>query len=252
MPVLVALLGHMDLVHGFWYVVVQAWTATFGDSVVAVRILSAVFTGCATAGVVVLGAVLAGRRLAVASGFAMLVLPVSTGAAIEARSEAFVTALATWTAVAFVLAVRERKASWWILYACGIAATALAFVQSLTLVVAHALVLLAVRPSGQVWRRFTLTVGCALAALAPFVVLAERQKGQIGWVEAPTAWDVARTLSVHEWFGGQAPFAAPAWLAMAAVVLLPWGFPLAWRSSPVPPRFWRSHGPSCPTSWCWR
>ena len=195
------LLGNIDAVHGLYYVVATGWAAMVGDSITALRVLSAFGLG-ATAALTVLLA----RRLAApapatagAAGLAVVLLPgmswaewrrgrtrgpprspYSPACCSCARDRGGV---ARWVGYAVVLTV----SSWWFLF-------------SATMVLVHG------RRSpcstgasrGGGWPRRRLC-----AATLPLLVLAYGQRGQVGHIDLSAGEVALRVL------GGQA-FTGPA------------------------------------------
>jgi mannosyltransferase len=133
-PDMVALLGHVDAVHGTYYAVLHTWADVFGTSPLSLRAPSALAMGLAAAGVVVLGNDLGNRATGILSGCAFAVLPATTWMGIEARSYAFVTVTTTWCAVVLVRALRGRAPGW--AYSAQLARAPLVLVHSRVVVLA--------------------------------------------------------------------------------------------------------------------
>jgi mannosyltransferase len=204
---LVRMLGHVDAVHGAYYVIIWAVVRVGGAGELATRLPSALAMAAAAAAVTALGRRLVSPRAGLASGLVFAILPEVSWYGQEARSYAMVTALA---AVASYLLVRALQAAggagetaggageaaggagarrWLAGYATVLAALGVANVFGLLLIVPHALTV------GLAWRRATdragarsLALGWLAAATAavllvsPLMALAWVQRGQLAWL----------------------------------------------------------------------
>ena len=95
LPQLLRMLGHTDVVHGAYYVLMWFETRAVGTSVLALRFPSAVGMAVAAGFLAALGRRLVSTRAGLAAGLVFAVLPSVTWYAQNARSYALVTALAT-------------------------------------------------------------------------------------------------------------------------------------------------------------
>ncbi|UZN02443.1 glycosyltransferase family 39 protein [Cellulomonas sp. S1-8] len=209
-PEMVALLGHVDAVHGTYYTGMHLWADVFGTSPLSLRTPSAVATGVAAAGVVVLGNELGSRTTGILAGCAFAVLPATTWMGVEARGHAFVTATTTWAVVVLVRALRGR-APWWG-YAVLLGLSGLLFVQSLVLLAAHGVTLLWARTDRRLLRSWLVAAAGALAIASPAVLAGARQRYQIGWIDRPGV-DSAHGVLTRQWFDGS-------WWFLGAVAVL--------------------------------
>ena len=218
-PQLWDLLGTVDAVHGAYYVVMHVWIQVVGISPFALRAPSAIACGVATAGVYVLGRRLVGRGTGVLAAMVFVVLPGVTWMGIEARSFALVTATTVWCAVLLVTSL-ERGGRRWIAYSVLLAVSVLLFVQTIALVLAHAITVLSVRPGRQRAREWTLSAAAPLVALSPFILLTLRQRRQVEWI-APVTMGSIRSVLSYQWFQGAIVLGALTLLLAAAVVVFP-------------------------------
>ncbi len=201
---LVRMLGHVDAVHGAYYVLIWAVVRVGGTGELATRLPSALAMAAAAAAVTALGRRLVSPRAGLASGLVFAILPEVSWYGQEARSYAMVTALA---AVASYLLVRARQAAgdagagrWLAAYGAVLAALGVANVFGLLLIVPHAVTV------GMEWRRGvsghgvsghgvsghgaarSLALGWLAAAAAavllvsPLMALAWIQRGQLAWL----------------------------------------------------------------------
>lgn len=211
LPSLFAMLGHVDAVHGTYYLLLHFWVDLFGASPFSVRFPSAVAAGLAIAGVVVLANRISGPRVAVFAGMVGLVLPRVNYMGEEARGYALSAAVATWLGYLLVVQLQEKgRHRWlWLLYAIGVAFAAYVFLFSLLLLVAHAIVVLRSRTAGlrRDWLRATI-LGLVLAL--PVIVYGVTESGQVDFLaHRNDASFVSDTVS--PWFG-TTQFAIAAWL----------------------------------------
>ncbi|MCM0676003.1 glycosyltransferase family 39 protein [Micromonospora phytophila] len=177
------LIGNIDLVHAFYYVIMSVLTALTGDSTVALRLPSVVAIGL-TAGLVTL----IGRRLfdtpvGLLAGLLFALLPTVSRYAQEARSYALVTLAAVAATWLFLRAVdRPSRPRWW---AYGIMLVLVGWLHfvALLVVAAHLLYLWRGVPGEEPRWRWAATAGISGLFILPLLVLGSRQSGQISWVE---------------------------------------------------------------------
>ncbi|MEH0935568.1 glycosyltransferase family 39 protein [Micromonospora psammae] len=177
------LIGNIDLVHAFYYLVISATTAVTGESTVALRLPSVVAIG-ATAGLVAL----IGRRLfdtpvGVLAGLLFALLPTVSRYAQEARSYALVTLAAVAATWLFLRAVdRSSRPRWWAYGLMLVLVGWLHFV-ALLVVAAHLLYLWRAVPGETPRWLWAASTGIGGLFILPLLVLGSRQSGQISWVE---------------------------------------------------------------------
>jgi mannosyltransferase len=223
LPALLRLTTQVDAVHGAYYAVAHGWLALTAESVLALRLLSALAVGAAVAGTVVLAHRLASLRVAVVAGVVLLALPRMTWAATEGRSAALATALAVWTTVALVSAVDAPRSRWrWAVYGVLVAAGTWTWMLLALLPAAHLVGLLWWRRS---WRALLAPAAAAAAGwcmAAPFLLVAVGQRGQVGWIPSPGPRTV-RQLGLDQWFGttlwSALPMALVCWSLVAVAVV---------------------------------
>ncbi|MFJ1542795.1 glycosyltransferase family 39 protein [Micromonospora chalcea] len=138
----------IDAVTGPYYLFMHGWTAIAGASPTALRLPSALAMAVAAALTARLGARLAGDRAGLLAGLLFAVLPVTSRYGQEARPYALATLLAVLATLLLVEALR-RPGRWrWAGYAAAVAALGLLHLLALTLLAAHALVVLLVAVRG--------------------------------------------------------------------------------------------------------
>ena len=244
LPSLFGMLGHVDAVHGTYYLLLHAWIRVFGTSPFALRFPSAIAVGLTVAAVTLIAARLRPPRVAVAAGIVCCLIPRVTYMGEEARSYALSAAIAAWLTYLLVEIVRRRTApaGLWIAYGALLAVGVYVFLYLGLIVVAHGIVLVGMRASRRMLTRWALACGAAVLAAGPLVFWAILERGQIAYLASHTEVSFT-TLAVSLWFDS-VEFSIVAW----ALILLAMGVPLCrrlrrsdlYRSDP--PRERETHG----------
>jgi len=217
LPSLFRMLGHIDAVHGTYYLFLHGWIDLFGASEFSTRLPSALAIGAATAGTAMLARLLVNRQVAVTAGLVFAVLPRVTYMGAEARSTALATMLAVWTTVLLVHLLRARPANlgWgvalWAAYSALLAAGIYVFLYSVLLLPVHLLlvILLAGRPSTIPLAAWGAAAASALLVAAPVIYWGFTERGQISFLGRRAQVGVL-DAAIHQWFG-TALLAALAW-----------------------------------------
>src|SRR6185312_16967500 len=224
------MLGHVDAVHGLYYLFLHGWINIFGASELSVRLPSAIGVGLAAAGTVVLATLVLDRKIAVIAGLVFAVLPRVTYMGAEARSYALGTAIAVWLTVLLVILLRRgtSRVLPWVLYALGFALAIYCFLYMVLLVFVHAIMLLSTTRSREVLRRWVGFAGLGVALALPVIVYALGEHGQISFLGRRPRFS-PHTVFISQWFSS--PWlAAACWLLIVTAVVAAarsW-----WRSSP--------------------
>ncbi|MGW0764611.1 glycosyltransferase family 39 protein [Streptomyces sp. NPDC002676] len=180
------LLGHIDAVHGLYYLLMHAVFALWDGGLVALRLPSTLAMALAAAGVGTIGARLAGRRAGVLAGLVFAVLPVTQQYAQEGRSYALVTAGVTWATYLFLRGIESARRRWWTAYAVTLALTCWLHEFAALVPAAHALTLWRLRVPRRVWSGWGAAAAAVLAALAPLALVSAGQADrQLGWLRRP-------------------------------------------------------------------
>jgi mannosyltransferase len=208
------LLGHIDAVHGLYYLVMHGWFAVFPPTEFWSRVPSCLAVGLAGAGVVVFTKQFSTRTIAVCAGVVFAILPRVTWAGVEARSYAFTAAAAIWLTVLLITAIRRNKWGLWLLYAVALMLSILLNIYLVLLVPTYAVVTPVVERRKPIVVWWAATSAAAVAALTPFMFFAHGQKFQVGWL-SHLNWHNALDVLLHQFFDNSVPFAI-----LAAVVLL--------------------------------
>jgi mannosyltransferase len=208
------LVGNQDIVHCLYYVAMRLWTSVFGTSLLALRLPSVIGMAVAAGALALLGRRLHSAALGVTAGLVFAVLPAVSRFGLEARSYAWVIALAVLSTLALTSALERPRAWGWVLYfLVTVALTYLHFAAALVLV-PHALMAWYASRTTQasLFRRWLGAAAAVTVAAAPLLYLASRQAGQVSWVK--NDWAGVRQ------YPGQLLSSEPVFwaVAMAAVV----------------------------------
>lgn len=209
LPELWKLLGHIDAVHGFYYLLMHGWFAIFPPTEFWSRVPSALAVGAAAAGVVVFGKQFSGRTTALCAGAVFAILPRMTWAGVEARSSALTAAVAVWLTVLLVVAVRRNRARLWVSYALALMLSILVSINTVLLVTVYAAILPALVPrNSRKWPAIWVTVcsAVALGAMTPFMLVAHKQVFQVSWINGLTR-NVFLDVVHRQYFDYSVPFA---------------------------------------------
>jgi mannosyltransferase len=198
-PKLLAMLRHVDIFHGAYYVLIWPVVRVFGASELATRVPSAIAMAVAALATAAIAARLISPGAGLASGLAFAVLPEVSYYGQTARPYAMATALAAVATYILVRAMAETRgsratAAWMLAYAVCMAALCYVHPFALLLLAAH-FVPVAVRwlrnprdraaaELGVCW--VAASVAAALLA-APLLVESDQQSAHISmtWTKAP-------------------------------------------------------------------
>lgn len=214
LPDLWRLLGHIDAVHGLYYLLMHGWFAIFPPTEFWSRVPSCLAVGAAAAGVVVFAKQFAPRTTAVCAGIVFAILPRVTWAGIEARSYALTAVAAVWLTVLLVAAIRRNRWWLWLLYALALMLSILLNIYLVLLVSAYALAtpVIGRRRSVTIW--WATTSAGAVGAMTPFMLFAHGQSFQVAWI-FPLNWHNVIDVVQHQYFDNSVPFAV-----LAAVIIV--------------------------------
>ncbi|OBJ17010.1 glycosyltransferase family 39 protein [Mycobacterium colombiense] len=221
LPELWRLLGHIDAVHGAYYLLMHGWFALFPPTEFWSRFPSALAIGAAAGGVTVFTRQFTpGRGTAVCAGVIFAILPRITWAGMEARSYAMSVAAAIWLTVLFAAAVRRHRSRLWVGYAVALMVSILLSLNLILLVLVYATMLPLVAPKGS--RKFpaiwcAASTAVALGAMTPFILFAHGQAFQVNWL-FPVSWHYAFDITQRQYFDHSVPFAVLSAVIMVAAV----------------------------------
>jgi mannosyltransferase len=218
LPELWRLLGHVDAVHGFYYLLMHAWFAVFPPTEFWSRAPSCLAIGAAAAGVVVFTKQFSPRTTAVCAGIVFAILPRVTWAGIEARSYAFTAVAAVWMTVLLVTSIRRNRWWLWLLYTLALMLSILLNVYLMLLVPAYAVVTTVVGRRKSVVFRWAIASATAVAVMTPFMLFAHGQSFQVAWI-SPVNWDNVIDVAQHQYFdNSDYTFRPPIWQVPFAIL----------------------------------
>jgi mannosyltransferase len=231
---LLRMMGHVDAVHGVYYMFIWAAVRLGGPGELVTRIPSALAMACAAAAVAALGRRLVSPAAGLLAGLLFAVLPQISLYAQDAREYALVTALACAGSYLLVRAMTTAgpRRGWLAGYAVSLGLMGLLNVFSLLLIAAHAITV------GLAWRRAGWAAGwsgpsrrsgrsLATAWLAgaagafviagPVLALGFAQRGTLSWLTTP---QLASTVEGLRKLVGPASMVVALVLAVAIGLLL--------------------------------
>ncbi|WP_435794665.1 glycosyltransferase family 39 protein [Micromonospora sediminicola] len=224
LPDLLRLTRVIDAATGPYYALMHGWTALVGTSPTALRLPSALAMAAAAALTARLGARLVGDRAGLLAGLLFAVLPATSRYGQEARPYALATLLAVLATLLLVDALRRPAWRRWAGYALAVAALALVHLIALTLLAAHAVVVLLAAARGpatvvdppdrprperfaagaardargapvsgrRLLARWLLALVPAVVLVTPLALVARGQRGrQLDWVDPARLPDLA-------------------------------------------------------------
>lgn len=264
LPQLVAMLRHVDAVHGLYYLLLWLVAQVAGTGELATRLPSAVAMAAAALGVAAIARRLRGDRAALCAGIVFAVLPMISTQGHDARPYGMVTATAVLASYLLVRAVADPRRRWFAAYGVSLALLGYLELFGLLLIVAHAITLIGLSrrgappdgadgnadwpPGGAVSRRtarrWLVATAIAVLAVLPVAVYGWLQRAQIAWIAKP-GWHDALGLVTSL---GAGAAASAVLIGLAVVGGLRGGSPAlprrAWpRGRPVPTGPARPRGP---------
>jgi mannosyltransferase len=227
-----ALLGHVDAVHGAYYVLMHFTAAAVGTSDMALRFPSLCAMVVATAFTAATGrrtgalaqAPGAGQdgRISIPaltgllSGMVFATAPLMVYYAQMARPYAFVTMFAAIASYLLLRAYPDGRWRWWSAYGAAVALTGLFNLFGLLIVAAHGLTLLLTdargqassgRRLGRIPLRWLAVSLAAVILLAPLLRVALGEQAQIGWMIRPP--DSRTIIRLFRGFAGSTALIGP-------------------------------------------
>lgn len=218
LPQLWRLLGHIDAVHGLYYLLMHGWFAVFPPTEFWSRAPSALAVGAAAAGVVVFAKQFAPRMTGACAGVVFAILPRVTWAGIEARSYAFSAVAAVWLTVLLVSAIRRNRRWLWLLYALALMVSVLLNVYLVLLVPVYAVVVPVLDRRRSVVTWWAITSVAAVGIMTPFLLFAHGQVFQVAWI-SPLNWHNVIDVIGHQYFENSVPFAVLAGMVIVVAAV---------------------------------
>ncbi|MFD3695489.1 hypothetical protein ACFWUZ_04935 [Streptomyces sp. NPDC058646] len=190
-----AMLGHVDAVHGLYYLLMHGLFEVFGASTATLRLPSVLAVAAASACVALVGGRLAGFWAGLGGGLALGLLPAVQFYLQEGRPYALVAAGAGLSTLLLVTLLGggegrrpgRRVRPRWAAYGLTVLVCALLNWLSLLILPAHAATLWWVRAGRGVWLRWAAYGAGAVAGALPLVLFSRRQADQVSWIP-PLTW----------------------------------------------------------------
>lgn len=229
LPSLFQMLGHVDAVHGTYYLLLHPWIQVFGTSELATRLPSALAIGAATMGTAMLARHLFTANVAIVAGLVFAVLPRVTYMGAEARSTALATACGIWLTVLLLHVLRQAalpttsirmRRGLWAAYAVLAAFGIYVFLYLVLLIPIHALAVWLWAPQANrrtLCRSWLVATGIGILLAAPVLVYGLAQHGQISFIGRRPQPSLLTAL-VSQWFVST-PVAVLAWGLMVLAVV---------------------------------
>ncbi|MBP2451660.1 glycosyltransferase family 39 protein [Mycolicibacterium lutetiense] len=217
-PQLWDLIGHIDAVHGLYYLGMHGWFAILPATEFWSRFSSCLAIGGAAAGVVVLGRQFSTRTVSVCAGILFAMLPRITWAGIEARSYSWSTLAAVWLTVLLISAIRRDRTAVWLSYGALLAASTVLNMFVVLMVVPHAVAVAIVCNRRRTRIRWASVTAAAVVLVVPFVLWCRSQSFQVGWISPLGLHSFAEVL-VNQYFDESVAFAVLAAVVLSAPLL---------------------------------
>lgn len=209
-PQLLRMLGRVDAVHGFYYLLLWPVVHFAGTREFETRLPSAIAMAAAALGIAAIGRRLRSRRAGLYAGLVFAVMPLVTLQGHDARPYALETALAVLATYLLLRAAGNPTAARFAGYALSLVLLGYMHLFGLLIIPAHACALIPVarRPRPQrgagdtgtgaapdvgaaLWARWLAAVAAAAMPLMPLLWLGWRERGAIGWLPPLTGHDLS-------------------------------------------------------------
>ncbi|MFF5338922.1 glycosyltransferase family 39 protein [Streptomyces sp. NPDC013181] len=183
-----ALLGHVDAVHGLYYLLMHGLFDWFGPTTTTLRLPSVLAVAVAAACVAAVGERLAGRWAGLGGGMVLGLLPAVQFYLQEGRPYALVAA-GTGVATLLLVTLVQGHGGWgrWAAYAGAVLCGALLNWFSLLVLPAHLVTLVWSGAGRRVAARWAVASAGAVAGALPLVLFTAEQAGQVSWIP-PLTW----------------------------------------------------------------
>lgn len=187
LSLLMSMLGEIDLVHGFYYIVLHFWIAVAGTSLLSLRALSLVVFGLAVVFVAQVARSLSNQRIAAwAAGLLMATLPGVTWAAGSARTFSFaVLFVSLHMLLAWTIVRRQGQSSTLLTIAFSLSIPLMVFSEIYTVFVLPASHLLLFGLPSAVKKRTAFIVAPAWLVAMAFGWACTGQSGQLASSNSP-------------------------------------------------------------------
>lgn len=213
------LIGHIDAVHGLYYLGMHGWFTVFPATEFWSRFSSCLAVGGAAGGVVVLGRQFGNRTVSVCAGVLFAMLPRITWAGIEARSYSWSTLAAVWLTVLLICAIRRDRAALWALYAGLLIFSTVLNVYVVLMVIPHLVAVAMLATHRRTRLRWTVVTMTAVLVVVPFLLWCRSQSFQVGWISS-LGWHTFAEVAMEQYFDHSVAFAVLAAIVLCAPLLV--------------------------------
>lgn len=226
-PELIAIMHHNDASQLGYYLLLHYWIAAFGESVLAMRMLSVLAMAGAAACLTLAGRRLADERAGLLAGLVFALVPSVSRFAQEVRFYGLEVLVATLATLLLLRALDRPSWSRWLSYAGCVAVLGYVDLVALCLLAGHAVGVALEwwhrRDARLVW--FVPAAGAGVVACAPLALVGLGQAGiQVGWLPRP-----GLSLHTFAFFGRDLFYSTAAAAALIIVAVFAWA--VAWRKA---------------------
>ncbi|MER5357265.1 glycosyltransferase family 39 protein [Streptomyces sp. NPDC002785] len=183
-------LGHVDVVHGLYYLFMRGVFGLWDGGLVALRLPSVLAVAAAAVCIVRLGQRLGGTWTGLLAGLVFPLLPPVQRYAQEGRSYALVCVLITWASCLLVGSLSRPGRRGWVAYGAVMLTACLLHELSVLMLLAHGVTVLRAQPARPVKRAWSVAAGGVLAGLLPLAAFSTTQSAQVDWIGAPDIGEV--------------------------------------------------------------
>jgi mannosyltransferase len=226
-PELVDIVRHSNASQLAYYLLLHYWIAVFGDSALAMRMLSVLAMAGAAACVTLVGRRLGGQRAGLLAGLVFALVPSISRFAQEIRFYALEVLVATLATRLLLRAMEQPALRRWAAYATCVAVLGYVDLVALCLLAGHAVGVALRWWQDRDWRLACFgpagLAGCL--ACIPMAIVGLGQAGtQLGWLPRP-----GLSLSAFSFFGRNLFYSTAAAAALIIVAVFAWA--VAWRAA---------------------
>lgn len=195
-PQLLRMLGRIDAVHGFYYLLLWPVVHFAGTREFDTRLPSALAMAAAALGIAVIGRRVRSRRAGLYAGLVFAAMPLVTLRGHDARPYAFETAAAVLATYLLLRAAGQPTTGRFAAYGLSLVALGYLHLFGLLIMLAHAVTLARLaRGRPGLMLRWLATDAAVGAAMAPLIWLGWRQRWAIEWLPTPTAHDLSALVA---------------------------------------------------------
>lgn len=213
------LIGHIDAVHGLYYLGMHGWFAVFPATEFWSRFSSCLAVGGAAGGVVILGRQFGSRTVSVCAGVIFAMLPRITWAGIEARSYSWSTLAGVWLTVLLISAIRRDRTALWVSYGALLVISTVLNIFVVLMVIPHAVAVMMLCDRRRSRAGWAVVTAAAVLIVVPFISWCRSQSFQVGWI-SPLGLHTVGEVVMEQYFDHSVAFALLAAAVLSAPLLV--------------------------------